>query len=160
MLKGLELPCYSLDAVVRGITRGAIHGKGTDLDAGALLERRAGGKTKETSAAVSVNEVLRPPLLGPRDNVVHHVGQDVRVVLEKLARLFNTAMMSRIRAVGAGAERGCTNWAEKKMAEIKPITITRACSTGEFLSTPNILEKEAKIGTTSITRKMKTSPIP
>lgn len=81
------VPLYSPDAVVRSVTRGAVHCKRADLDAGALLERRAGGKTKQPTAAISVDEVLRPSFLGPRDHVVHHVGQDVRVVLEKLARL-------------------------------------------------------------------------
>ena len=78
---------YSLDAVMRSVTRRAVHRKRADFDAGALLERRAGGKAKQPPSAIGVDEVLRSSFLGPRDHIVHHVGQDVRVVLKKLARL-------------------------------------------------------------------------
>lgn len=72
---------------MRSVPRCAVHRKRADLDAGALLERRAGGKTKQPPPAISIDEVLRPSFLGPRNHVVDHVGQDVRVVLEKFARL-------------------------------------------------------------------------
>lgn len=78
---------FSPNAVLGGVARGAVHGEGADLDSGALLEGCASGQAKQSAAAVGVDKVLGASFLSSRDHVVHHVGQHVRVVLEKLTRL-------------------------------------------------------------------------